>query len=272
MNLRWLRRQVSLVDQNPVLFNGSILDNITFGISDALGQLTKDEIEKKVFEAAKKANAHDFVTGLPEGYQTQVGEKGFQLSGGQRQRIAIARALVKDPKILLLDEATSALDSKSESIVQAALNVASEQRTTIIVAHRLSTVRNADNIIVLADGKVVEEGNHGDLLAKNGVYAGLVQKQQISDTKRAEIEAEPRYSIEDTKQKASSITIDDPDSKETQSSHGNSLATHTASSKKIGALSAKSTALFMTKMSRTDWKVLTFGLICAIFAGLTIPA
>ncbi|CAH0050845.1 unnamed protein product [Clonostachys solani] len=272
LNLRWLRRQISLVDQNPVLFNGSIFENITFGISDVLGQLSKDEIEKKVFEAAKKANAHDFVTGLPEGYQTQVGEKGFQLSGGQRQRIAIARALVKDPKILLLDEATSALDSKSESIVQAALNVASERRTTIIVAHRLSTVRNADNIIVLADGKVVEEGSHGDLLAKNGVYAGLVQKQQISDTKRAEIEAEPRYSIEDIKQKASSVTIDDPESKETQSDHGQSLTTPATSTKEAGAPSAKSTALFMTRMSKTDWKVLTFGLVCAIFAGLTIPA
>jgi len=171
LNLKWLRNQIGLVGQEPVLFSGSIADNIRYGKADA----TMEEIQK----AAKDANAHNFITGFPDGYDTSVGEKGTQLSGGQKQRIAIARAIVKNPKILLLDEATSALDSESEKVVQAALDSVMQGRTTIVIAHRLSTIRNANVIAVIEGGKVIEQGTHDELLALNGAYFSLVQRQTM---------------------------------------------------------------------------------------------
>lgn len=189
LNLGWLRRHVAIVNQNPILFSASIFENIQYGCSEMLSQLSTAEVYERVTEASKKTNAHDFIM-MPDGYETQVGEKGLQLSGGQRQRIAIARALIKDPKILLLDEATSALDSKSEAVVQTALDAAAEHRTTIIVAHRLSTIRNADNIIVLAEGRVVEQGKHEELIAEKAFIQHwcssnklrMVKNKQISTT------------------------------------------------------------------------------------------
>eukprot|EP00164_Ancoracysta_twista_P001384 GFYU01001804.1.p1 GENE.GFYU01001804.1~~GFYU01001804.1.p1 ORF type:complete len:1235 (+),score=430.50 GFYU01001804.1:168-3872(+) len=164
-----LRGGISLVSQEPVLFATSIEENIRYGKPDA----TKDQI----IEATKMANAYDFIQRLENGFDTFVGERGTQLSGGQKQRIAIARAIVSNPSILLLDEATSALDAESEGVVQQALDNVMQGRTTIIVAHRLSTIKNADNILVFKQGTIVEEGNHKDLVAKNGVYADLVQRQ-----------------------------------------------------------------------------------------------
>ena len=165
-----LRKQMALVPQDVMLFGGSIFENIAYGKYNA----TKEEVE----EAAKKANAHDFITSFPEGYQTLVGERGIKLSGGQRQRIAIARAILKDPVILLLDEATSSLDSESESLVQEALNKLMMGRTSFVVAHRLSTIRNADNIIVLEDGMVVESGTHKELVSLDeGLYKNLTRLQ-----------------------------------------------------------------------------------------------
>ncbi|KAI0197519.1 multidrug resistance protein [Astrocystis sublimbata] len=146
LNLRWLRRQVSLVSQEPVLFDTTIFNNILYGLPEYNSECV-DSYEELVIKAAKKANAHDFISTLKDGYQTNVGERGFLLSGGQKQRIAIARAIISDPKILLLDEATSALDTASEEIVQAALEAAAEGRTTITIAHRLSTIKDADNIV-----------------------------------------------------------------------------------------------------------------------------
>jgi ABC-type methionine transport system ATPase subunit len=172
LNLQWLRRQIGIVSQEPVLFSATIKENVLLG---ATRQVTDDD----VIEACRKANCHDFISKLPKGYNTYVGEHGGMLSGGQKQRIAIARALIKDPKILLLDEATSALDTTSERLVQKALDAASKNRTTIVIAHRLSTIRNADLIVVLDHGVVVETGNHEELLAKIGVYYNLVQKQKI---------------------------------------------------------------------------------------------
>ncbi|KAK1415749.1 hypothetical protein QVD17_31535 [Tagetes erecta] len=174
LNLKWLRSQMGLVNQEPVLFATSIKENILFGNEGVSADLVE--------LAAKKANAHDFIIKLPESYETQVGQFGIQLSGGQKQRIAIARALLKEPKILLLDEATSALDSESERVVQEALDQASVGRTTIIVAHRLTTIRKADKIVVLQSGKVVESGSHEELMQKNngegGAYYQMVQLQQ----------------------------------------------------------------------------------------------
>ncbi|CRK36735.1 hypothetical protein BN1708_007166 [Verticillium longisporum] len=181
LNLRWLRQQMALVSQEPTLFGTTIFHNIRHGL---IGTQHENESEEKLRElvigAAKKANAHDFITSLPEGYETNVGERGFLLSGGQKQRIAIARAIVSDPKILLLDEATSALDTKSEGVVQAALEVAAEGRTTITIAHRLSTIRDAHNIVVMSEGRIVEQGTHDELLELNAAYYNLVTAQNIA--------------------------------------------------------------------------------------------
>lgn len=166
--LRWLRQQMSLVSQEPVLFNETIRSNIVYGKT---GGYTEEEITT----AAKAANAHNFISSLPEGYETSVGERGVQLSGGQKQRIAIARAILKDPKILLLDEATSALDAESERVVQDALERVMVNRTTVAVAHRLSTIKNADVIAVVKNGVVAEKGRHERLMKiPGGAYASLV--------------------------------------------------------------------------------------------------
>jgi ATP-binding cassette subfamily B protein len=161
-----LRHQLAYVSQQPYMFEGSIRDNIRYGRPDA----TDEEVE----EAAKLAHAHEFIIAQSEGYDTSVGENGVTLSGGQRQRLSIARALVRNAPILLLDEATSALDNESEAAVQKALDTAMQGRTVIVIAHRLSTVVNADKIVVMQEGRVVEEGTHEDLAQrKNGLYARL---------------------------------------------------------------------------------------------------
>uniref|UniRef100_A0A2K6F8D6 ATP binding cassette subfamily B member 1 n=1 Tax=Propithecus coquereli TaxID=379532 RepID=A0A2K6F8D6_PROCO len=169
INVRYLREITGVVSQEPVLFATTIAENIRYGRED----VTMEEIEK----AVKEANAYDFIMKLPHKFDTLVGERGAQLSGGQKQRIAIARALVRNPKILLLDEATSALDTESEAVVQAALDKAREGRTTIVIAHRLSTVRNADVIAGFDDGVIAEKGNHHELMKEKGIYFKLVTMQ-----------------------------------------------------------------------------------------------
>ncbi|XP_062223848.1 putative multidrug resistance protein [Phragmites australis] len=179
LRLKWLRAQMGLVSQEPALFATSIRENILFGKEDATAE--------EVVAAAKAANAHNFISQLPQGYDTQVGERGIQMSGGQKQRIAIARAILKSPKILLLDEATSALDTESERVVQEALDLASVGRTTIVIAHRLSTIRNADTIAVMQYGEVKELGSHDELIAnENGLYSSLVRLQQTRDSREAD--------------------------------------------------------------------------------------
>lgn len=166
--LSWLRQQMGLVSQEPILFNETIRANIAYG---KLRGATEDEI----IEATKAANAHNFISALPHGYETSVGERGLQLSGGQKQRIAIARAILKDPKILLLDEATSALDAESERVVQDALDRVMVERSTVVVAHRLTTIKGADIIAVVKNGVIAEKGRHEVLMKINdGIYASLV--------------------------------------------------------------------------------------------------
>jgi ATP-binding cassette subfamily C protein CydCD len=167
-----LRRRIAIVAQDTYLFNTSLRENIALGRPDAS--------EEQIIHAARLANAHDFIMTLPDGYDTVVGERGLQLSGGQRQRIAIARALLKDASILILDEATSHLDTESERQVRLALETLIEGRTTLVIAHRLSTVRDANRIIVLEDGSVAEQGSHAELLARGGIYAQLVAAQLVS--------------------------------------------------------------------------------------------
>jgi subfamily B ATP-binding cassette protein MsbA len=169
VTLASLREKIAFVGQEIVLFNETILENIHYGRRDA----TFDQ----VVDAARAADAHDFIEALPKGYHTKIGEHGLKLSGGQRQRIAIARAMLKDAPLLLLDEATSSLDSQSETYVQKALERLMEGRTTLTIAHRLSTVERADKIFVLDRGEVVEEGNHDSLLNAGGLYARLVFPQ-----------------------------------------------------------------------------------------------
>jgi ATP-binding cassette subfamily B protein len=167
----WLRRLVGVVSQEPVLFSTTIADNVRYGRPEAS--------DEEVREAIRAANAEKFVLGFPDGLATKVGERGQQLSGGQKQRIAIARALLKDPRILLLDEATSALDAESEALVQEALTRLMKGRTSVVIAHRLSTVVGADRVLVVDGGQIAEEGSHGALLAQGGVYARLVERQVL---------------------------------------------------------------------------------------------
>ncbi|WP_193346823.1 ABC transporter ATP-binding protein [Corallococcus soli] len=168
----WLRRHVGMVAQEPLLFSCSIGDNIRYGRPDAT--------DAQVEAAAKAAHAHDFISRFPEGYQTAVGERGVQLSGGQKQRVAIARAVLKDPRILVLDEATSALDSESEHLVKDALEKLMQGRTTLIIAHRLSTVANAHRVLVLEAGRVVQSGTHASLMSQEGLYRRLVEHQVVA--------------------------------------------------------------------------------------------
>ena len=182
-----LRKQMALVSQDVVLFNGTVAENIAYGRFDA----DPADIEA----AAKAANAWEFISAMPQGLQTEIGQNGLKLSGGQRQRIAIARALLKNVPILILDEATSALDTKSERLVQSALDKLMQQRTTLVVAHRLSTIEQADNIVVMHEGRIVEQGKHAELLAKGGRYADLYRMQFHEQQEQQAQQAEAAESL-----------------------------------------------------------------------------
>ena len=169
LTMESLRRNIGIVQQDVFLFVGTIRENILYGRPDAT--------EEEVFEAARRANIHDYIMTLPKGYDTEIGERGVKLSGGQKQRISIARVFLKDPAILILDEATSALDNTTEVLIQQALDELCKGRTTLVVAHRLSTIRNADEIAVVLDGRITEQGTHDELIAKNGTYKELYALQ-----------------------------------------------------------------------------------------------
>jgi ATP-binding cassette subfamily B (MDR/TAP) protein 1 len=277
LNLRWVRRQISFVGQEPMLFNTTIFENIRYGLADTVKNGNIEEHRALVVSAAKNANAHDFILALPDGYGTEVGERGLQLSGGQRQRIAIARALIGDPAILLLDEATSALDVKSEREVQRALESAAKGRTTAVIAHRLSTIRNADNIIVMSKGRVVEQGQHDDLMARRGSYSNMVEKQQILQTEQ-EAERHIKASHDDR-----NLVLQDEEEKieSFSTAGGESVVIEKAKSKASSAHSARdlgtsqpsfwALAKVIAKLNRPEHLVLFTGLCCSIIAGLGTP-
>ncbi|KAI1192373.1 hypothetical protein F5X97DRAFT_317577 [Nemania serpens] len=269
LNLSWLRRQMPLVSQEPTLLRTSIYQNIAYGlIGTNLETADKTEKLERVVAAAKLANAHDFISRLPESYDTGVGEQGVLLSGGQKQRVAIARAVVGDAPILLLDEATSALDVASEAVVQAALQAASGGRTTIVIAHRLSTVRAADQIVVMDQGRIVELGTHAELITKGGAYAKLVARQEITDAAESSCiheneEMEMEMEIETTKKTVvvrarSSFQSNEPvpnDDTEASSRH-----------------STWALVKSVTKLNRPEQHWMIIGTFCSILCGAATPA
>ncbi|XP_055468725.1 phosphatidylcholine translocator ABCB4 isoform X5 [Psammomys obesus] len=267
LNVRYLREIIGVVSQEPVLFATTIAENIRYG----RGNVTMDEIEK----AVKEANAYEFIMKLPQKFDTLVGERGAQLSGGQKQRIAIARALVRNPKILLLDEATSALDTESEAEVQAALDKAREGRTTIVIAHRLSTVRNADVIAGFEDGVIVEQGSHSELMKKEGVYFKLVNMQ----TSGSQILSE-EFEVELSEEKTAggmvpngwkSRIFRNSTKKSLKSSrpHQNRLDVET---NELDANVPPVSFLKVLKLNKTEWPYFVVGTVCAIANGALQPA
>uniref|UniRef100_A0A8C7A663 ATP binding cassette subfamily B member 1 n=1 Tax=Neovison vison TaxID=452646 RepID=A0A8C7A663_NEOVI len=267
INVRYLREIIGVVSQEPVLFATTIAENIRYGREN----VTMEEIEK----AVKEANAYDFIMKLPNKFDTLVGERGAQLSGGQKQRIAIARALVRNPKILLLDEATSALDTESEAVVQVALDKARKGRTTIVIAHRLSTVRNADVIAGFDDGVIVEKGNHDELMKEKGIYFKLVTMQ----TRGNEIELE--NAISESKSEIDAFEMPPKDS-------GSSLIRRRSTLKSIHASQGQDRKLGteedlnenvppvsfwrILKLNITEWPYFVVGIFCAIINGGLQPA
>ena len=206
VNVNWLRSQIGLVQQEPVLFNDTIYNNVVHGLfNTSMDKLPEEEKRELVRKACIEANADGFIQNLPEGYDTMIGERGGFISGGQKQRVAIARSIIKNPKVLLLDEATSALDPSAEKIVQAALDKVSQTRTTIVIAHKLSTVQKADKIVVMNQGTVLEQGTHEELLRADGAYTRLVKAQSLNsdddhqenEPDYANLKPEPSAEIED---------------------------------------------------------------------------
>ncbi|XP_019670494.2 ATP-dependent translocase ABCB1 isoform X4 [Felis catus] len=267
INVRYLREIIGVVSQEPVLFATTIAENIRYGREN----VTMEEIEK----AVKEANAYDFIMKLPNKFDTLVGERGAQLSGGQKQRIAIARALVRNPKILLLDEATSALDSESEAVVQVALDKARKGRTTIVVAHRLSTIRNADVIAGFDDGVIVEKGNHDELMKEEGIYFKLVTMQ----TRGNEIELE--NAVYESISEIDALEMSPKDS-------GSSLIRRRSTRKSIHASQGQDrkhgtkenldehvppvSFWRILKLNITEWPYFVVGIFCAIINGGLQPA
>ncbi|KAH0278982.1 putative ABC multidrug transporter, partial [Aureobasidium melanogenum] len=271
LNLGWLRRNIGFVSQEPSLFNTTIYENIRYGFINTQDVLSEKEISDRIISAAKDAYAHDFIMALPDGYQSIVGESGTRLSGGQRQRIAIARAIVRNPAILLLDEATSALDSRSEELVQKALDKAMGHRTSIVIAHRLSTIHNADNIVVTSAGKVVEQGSRDQLLANGGIYHDMELKE------RTKMNMQKQYNVSSNKldknlEKETSQyddSVGEPDEKahavcdDSESDIDSQVAQ--------ARFSIGQTLKFLYKLNKPESRLLFTGLFSAAVAGLSYP-
>ncbi|KAG8924894.1 GTPase-activating protein, partial [Tulasnella sp. 408] len=284
LNIKWLRQQIGLVQQEPVLFSTSIRNNVSYGfVGSPFENASPEEKFRLIQEACVKANADAFIRKLPDGYDTIVGERGVLLSGGQKQRIAIARAIVSDPRILLLDEATSALDTQSEGVVQDALDKAAAGRTTITIAHRLSTIRDADQIYVIGDGTVLEHGTHNELLSKqNGPYAQLVSAQKLKGEEGLD-ESDAKYKVAGgavTKQEIEQIVAEEaPELLE----GGGTKRSFASDTRKSGLEKSEQEqeqlthSLFyllkrMALLDREDWALYTVGVIAATVGCIAYPA
>lgn len=289
LDVSFLREQISLVSQEPVLFACSVFENIAYGLIGTRYEHSSDiEKEALVRDACRQANALDFVEKLPFGLQTFVGERGFLLSGGQKQRIAIARAIVCNPAILLLDEATSALDTKSEGVVQKALDQASQSRTTIVIAHRLSTIQNADKIVVMSHGKILESGTHAELLENKADYYSLVQAQKIDSDNQPQVdevidddtnsESEPESSSS-TAYDTSSLDEKYDEKRDLHLSRtktGHSVSSFVLQQKIESEEAPQESTLalikFLTTLTKDKNHYLLLGAICAIVNGLGHPS
>ncbi|XP_031254777.1 ABC transporter B family member 15-like, partial [Pistacia vera] len=260
LQLKWLRSLMGLVSQEPVLFATTIKENILFGKEDAAME--------EIIESAKASNAHNFICQLPQQYDTQVGERGVQLSGGQKQRIAIARAIIKAPRILLLDEATSALDSKSERVVQEALDNAAIGRTTIIIAHRLSTIRYADVIAVIENGHVMETGSHDELMQdENGLYTSLVRLQQTEKEQKTTPDEMMLTNL-------TSSTMNDSSFRSSFEVKSRRLDDDDQRKKNVDDYKVKLPSPSFTRLlalNLPEWKQASFGCLSAIFSGAVQP-
>ncbi|KAJ7459918.1 P-loop containing nucleoside triphosphate hydrolase protein [Mycena latifolia] len=277
LNLKWLRSQIGLVSQEPTLFATTIKGNVAHGlINTKYEHASEEEKFALIKDACVKANADGFITKLPDGYDTMVGERGFLLSGGQKQRVAIARAIVSDPRILLLDEATSALDTQSEGVVQDALDKASAGRTTITIAHRLSTIKDASMIFVMGDGLVLEKGTHNELLNdENGAYSRLVQAQKLREQEQRDADSEDTTQEAEEMEKA--VREEIPLGRKNTGQH--SLASELIEKrlqehKKDGDGEYNLFYLFkrVGMLHRAGWKKYFFGSICAVLTGCVFPS
>ncbi|KAI8127489.1 Multidrug resistance protein like protein 49 [Lucilia cuprina] len=278
LNVCWLRSQIGVVGQEPVLFATTIEENIRYGKPDC----SMADIEN----AARTANCHDFIIKLPQGYKTMVGERGAQMSGGQKQRIAIARAIVRDPKILLLDEATSALDPTSEKRVQDALEVASKGRTTLVVSHRLSTITNADNIVFVKDGVVAEQGTHNELMAKKGLYYQLVKISQRTEDTEDDKTCKSLKKVASQQQNSDDEEDDDEvseveeDLDENKKDNSKTVGETTKKKKRKSKKSKKDeeekydivgSITQLMKLNAPEWRYILIGCIAAMLHGATFP-
>lgn len=281
LNLKWLRSTIGLVSQEPTLFATTIRGNVAHGLINTPHEYSSPEEQFKLIkEACVKANADGFISKLPLGYDTMVGERGFLLSGGQKQRIAIARAIVSDPHILLLDEATSALDTQSEGIVQDALDKAAAGRTTISIAHRLSTIKDADVIYVMGDGLVLEQGTHDELLANEGSsYSKLVLAQRLREAKEEDgtIAASDDNSLADSKDMEKIAEEEIPLGR--KNTGNQSLASQIIEKrfqenpdKPIKDLSLYNLFKRMLVINKAEQRSYVFGTIFAILSGFIFPA
>jgi ATP-binding cassette, subfamily B (MDR/TAP), member 1 len=279
LNLKWLRSQIGLVSQEPTLFATTIKGNVAHGLIGTKWEHAPEEEKFAIIkEACVKANADGFISKLPLGYETMVGERGFLLSGGQKQRVAIARAIVSDPRILLLDEATSALDTQSEGIVQDALDKAAAGRTTITIAHRLSTIKDADTIYVMGDGLVLEQGTHDELLSKSeGAYAKLVQTQKLRESaERTAAEGDETDSVDEKKEMAKQAAEEVPLGRQNTS---RSLASEILEKKNADKPKEKDEDLSLPRLfyrlaliNREVWGRYGIGSIAAVLTGMVYPA